>query len=226
MDFFRAGSVSTGTLPYSYASQVALERPPKSHADLTTVIAAGLPQGNTVVQTIPDYPKVKNTLTLTLSPIESDPEVYADADTYFAINFVYPSHAGDSYGYGALTTVARAVHFVVTAPTGWTVMTPSPDSQDPAWILTPPSGSLFTSTTTIDITISNIVTPYGGGSTLMLVTYSGVKGPNGTLYDDGAFKPLLLWKERHVYVHRLNATPNPATLEKVDGERVASVDVK
>lgn len=207
MNFFRAGPVSSGGMPFTYNNIVSLQAPPTGALDLHDVLAASLPS-SIVVQSTPDYPSIDNALNLVFSPGPKPKVVNAGPSTIFTIGFVY---ADDDYGYGALTSLAKAFDIQVTAgdgAAGWVITPPPTASQNPAWMLQPTNGQPLLGTSgTVGFSLGDIVTTFQPGATLMVISYSGVPG-----YQDGAFS-IPLYKEAHVYIHSLLATPNPAVLD-------------
>ncbi|KVC62205.1 hypothetical protein WI72_10475 [Burkholderia ubonensis] len=215
MNFYRASPVSTGGLPFTYNNIVTLQAPPTGQLDLHEVLAVSL-DNNAVVQSTSDYPEVENKLNLAFAPGPNPKVVTAGPDTVFTINFVY---ASDQYGYGALTTVDNALKIEVNTgdnASGWVITPPPPGSQNPGWMLQPLAGQpILGASSTVDFVLSEILTKFQAGPTLMLIGYSGVPG-----YQDGAFS-LVVYKEAHVYIHSLLASPNPAVLN----EGLAAVDL-
>ncbi len=210
MSFYRASPISSGGLPFTYNNIVTLQAPPVGTLDLQDVIAAKIDH-NTVVQSSSDYPVIKNSFNLTFLPGANPKVITAGANTVFTINFVY---ASDQYGYGALTTLENALNINVNAgdnAIAWVITPPARGSQNPGWMLQPPNGQPIMGTntgSTVGFVISNILTTFQAGATLMLINYSGVPG-----YQDGAFS-IVLYKEAHVYIHSLLASPNPAILNQ------------
>ncbi|HWW07273.1 hypothetical protein [Collimonas sp.] len=217
MSFYRASPVSGGGLPFTYNNVVTLQAPPSGALDLHNAIAATL-VNNTVVQSSSDYPAIENTLNLTFAPGPNPKVINAGANTVFTVSFVY---ATDQYGYGALTTIGNALDINVNAgdnAASWVITPPAAGSQNPGWMLQPLAGQPILGTnagSTVGFVLSDIFTTFQAGATLMLVSYSGVPG-----YQDGAFS-IPLYKEAHVYIHSLLASPNPATLN----QGLATVDL-
>lgn len=215
MNFYRAGPVSSGGLPFTYNNIVTLQAPPTGQLDLHEVLAVSL-DNNTIVQSTSEYPKIENALNLVFAPGPNPKIVTAGPNTVLTINFVY---ASDQYGYGALTTVDNAMNIEVNAgdnASGWVITPPPKGSQNPGWMLQPPDGQpILGAGSTVDFELSDIVTKFQAGPTLVLISYSGVPG-----YQDGAFS-LVVYKEAHVYIHSLLASPNPAVLN----EGVATVSL-
>lgn len=202
---YRALPVSSGALPFSYSTIVALQAPPSAQLDLHDAMQVSL-KSSTLVQSSSDYPAIANTLNLTFGPGDNPKNVVAGPDTVFTINFVY---ANDAYGYGALATLDEAFAIAVNPADGalaWTVTAPPKGSQNPGWMLQPPDGQPILGAGSAGFVLANIVTRFQAGATLMLVSYSGVPG-----YQDGTFT-LVLNKEAHVYIHSFDASPNPAVL--------------
>ncbi|MCR9072746.1 MAG: hypothetical protein NXI18_13590 [Alphaproteobacteria bacterium] len=215
MDFYRAAPVSHGLLPYTYNSIVSVQAPPADKLNLHNALSAQLVK-KTVVQSLSDYPTVRNRLTLVFAPGSEPTNIKAGPETTFTVNFVY---ASDSFGYGALSTVGQAFDFVPAAGQGghnWLITPPTIGAQNPGWQLQPQNGQPILGTLdSVEFDFSNIVTSFEPGTTLMVVSYTKVPG-----YEDGSFT-LIIEKEAHVYVNSLDATPNPVVLDS--GQ--ASVDL-
>ncbi len=205
MNFYRAVPVSTGFLPFTYNNIVTLQAPPSGQLDLHDVIAVSL-SNNSVVQSTSDYPQIANAFSLTFGPGPKPKEVKAGPKTVFTINFVY---ASDLYGYGALATVAEALKIKVATASDWGITDPPSGSGNPGWMLQPKDGDpILGTTSSVDFALSNIITTFQAGPTLMMISYSGVPG-----YQDGAFTRII-YKEAHVYIHSFKADINPVVLNK------------
>jgi DNA-binding beta-propeller fold protein YncE len=208
MNFYRATPVSSGGLPFTYNNIVTLQAPPSGKLDLHEALTVSL-ESSTVVQSTADYPQVENRLNLTFAPGSNPKTINAGPKTVFTVNFVY---ASDQYGYGALTTLPNAFKIGVNGGDGaaaWVITAPSQSSANPGWMLQPPAGQpILGSGATVEFLLSNILTTFEAGPTLMMVSYSNVPG-----YQDGAFS-IVIYKEAHVYIHSLLAAPNPAVLDE------------
>lgn len=211
-DFFRAAPVSSGLLPFTYSAGVTFQAPPSGKLDLHDDLQISLSPG-TVVQSISDNPNVRNSLLLTLSPGAHPKVIKAGPKTTFTVGFVY---AVDTFGYGALSTPVQAINFGFNPgqdASKWTVTPPNKGAQSPTWLLQPASGAaILGPTNTVTFNITNIITTFQAGPTLMIIAYKNVPG-----YADGSFT-LVIEKEAHVYVSTLSATPNPVVLNKGTGQ--------
>jgi len=205
---YRVQNITLGNLGIPTNFKVLLQVPPdKKDRDLHDSLQLNVPQ-IFVVNSIPSYTPVANSLSFTLSPGSTKRKIVAGDDTEFVVTFVY---ADAVPGYGALATPQQAVQFAVTAginAQSWSI-TPGTNLQNPSWLLKPPSGKPIIGSgaqSTVEFLIGNIVTNFQPGPTLMLVSYSGVPG-----YQDGSYA-VLLQKTPHVDIQSLTVTPNPTHL--------------
>lgn len=189
VSYYRVADFTTGDLPAVVSLKVLFQQPPDRHdGNLQDVIALDLDSGSVAVS-LGSTGAVPNGFDLTFGPGRSQTQVPAGPETRFVISFVY---AGDEYGYGALSTVAEAVDFELTAGlnAGNWIITPGTDHQNPSWILQPPQDQPIVGMDTkaaVGFHFANIVTRFRPGPTLMYVSYSGVGG-----YKDGAFARFLM----------------------------------
>jgi DNA-binding beta-propeller fold protein YncE len=219
--FYRVDPITIGDLPQVVFFKVLLQNAPDGKEDLHDAIDCVLTTDPYIVTTIGDYAQVENDLTFALKPGKSPVVVKAGPKTIFIVTFVY---APNQPGYGALTTPQSAVDNIVIAQgenaVTWTV-TPDADAQNPSWILQPPTDTPIVGTgigALVSFFITDIVTRFEPGSTLMYVQYKDVPG-----YNDGSWT-IVLTKIPHVSISDLTLTPNPASIS--DGEASVTISWK
>lgn len=200
-------AIDAAAIDLGHRRQPRSGRPSASLADLHKAIACSVDQ-NTVVNSIPGYPEVKNSLDLRFSPGPNPPSqpVMAGPQTIFTVTFVYGDGAGD------LTTAQLAAQFSFERGTNaenWHI-TSLTDAQSPSWTSQPPENTPIVGIgvqATVGFHIGYIVTELPPGSTIMNVSYAGIPG-----YTDGAFS-ILLQTVQHVSISTLKVVPNPAPLK-------------
>jgi DNA-binding beta-propeller fold protein YncE len=151
---------------------------------------------------------VNNALQLSFAGGRKPASITAGKDSVFNISFVY-GPPGDDYGFGALTSNARAQNIQVTrlshADT-WQIV-PRSSAQNMSWDLLPLAGQPLLGNVpgdTVGFLLDQISTTYQPGPTAMLVTYSKIPG-----YRDGVFT-IVLDKVAHVVIDEFSVTPSPA----------------
>jgi len=216
--YYRVTPPTLGNLPQVSFFKVLLQAAPTGTKDLHEAIDCTLTTQPFIVNTIDNYPQVTNNITFAFKPGTKPTTVKAGKETTFTVTFVY---APSAPGYGALTTPQSAYDNIIVEQgenaSSWSV-TPNGDAQNPSWILQPPNKAAIIGTgpgAIVSFYITNIVTRFEGGSTLMYVQYQNVPG-----YNDGAYY-IALTKVPHVSIDRLTVTPNPSVLEKAE----ASVEI-
>ena len=207
--YYRVEPITIGDLPQVVFFKVLLQNAPDGKEDLHDAIDCVLTTDPYIVTTIGDYAQVENDLTFAFKPGKTPVVVKAGPKTTFTVTFVY---APNQPGYGALTTPQSAVDNIVIAQgengVTWTV-TPNGDAQNPSWILQPPGNAPIVGTgigALVSFFITDIVTRFEPGSTLMYVQYKDVPG-----YNDGSWS-IVLTKIPHVSISDLKLTPNPASI--------------
>lgn len=223
VSYFRVPPATAGNLEQVSFFKELLQNPPEGHADLHKAIACSLTTDPYIVNTIQKYPQVDNNLSFVFQPGPNPTTVKAGDDTTFTISFIY---APSGPGYGALTTAKSAADHIKIKQgqnaSAWSV-TPKPDADNPSWVLVPPTGKSIIGTGTgsvVQFDISNIITAFEPGPTLMFVQYSGIPG-----YDDGSYY-MVLTKLPHVDISSLKVTPNPAVLKNGKATVEITWDVK
>lgn len=207
--YYRVQGITLGNMGIPTNFKVLLQNPPDGQADLHNAIQLSVLQP-LVVNSIPSYTPVQNTLSFSFGPGPSPSTINAAADTSFTVTFIYDD-ADKSPGYGALSTTAEAGNFSLQRGTNaqsWGVSKGS-EQQNPSWLLHPPKGQPIIgsgSQSTVQFIISDIVTNFQPGPTLMLVSYTKVPG-----YQDGSFS-ITLEKVPHVNIKSFTVSPDPSTL--------------
>jgi YVTN family beta-propeller protein len=192
----------------SYFS-VVVQAAPGGHEDLHDVIECHLSAEPYICNTIPGYDAVANKLLFILKAGTKAVTVDAGADTVFTVSMVYADAAP---GYGALTTPQKAIHDISVTQgqnaSEWKI-TKDADLQNPCWRMVPPAGKPLVGTgtkSTVEFIISNIITDFKPGPTLITVEYKGING-----YDAGSYS-LLIRKIAHVDITEISVSPNPSYL--------------
>ncbi|RPD42789.1 YncE family protein [Chitinophaga barathri] len=195
--------------------KVLLQAAPDGNKNLYESIDVALTGEPFVVNSIPDY-QVANNLSFVLKPGPTPATVPAGPDTRFFVSFVY---ASGKPGYGAITTPKRAADILLKQgqnASDWSVIL-DPGQQNPTWQLVPPDGAPIIGTgvkSIVEFNISNIITEFEPGPTLMFVQYENIPG-----YNDGSYY-ILLNKVPHVAIHSFDASPNPAYLDENGKARI------
>jgi hypothetical protein len=213
---YRIAPFATSTLPVVTHQLISLQTPPdEDKTDLASVVQIDVLSDFIVSSLQPDFPNVPNSITLRLRPSNHPQKVPVTTSTVFTISFIYDDTT--SPGYNALTTVALAMpdstgnngFSVNPIPgiTGWQVNPPTTGQQTPTWELQPTQpGNLLGADgkLILEFVISNIITYFQAGPTVMVVSYSGIDG-----FADGAqFIPL----QKIAHVTLQVTDPAPVTL--------------
>lgn len=214
VDYFRVQPISgVDTSADTTYFGVIVQNPPEGHADLHDAISCQVSGDAWVCNTIAGYEAVKNTISFLLQPGLHPVTVDAGPDTLFTISMVY---ADTAPGYGALTTANRAIHEITVLSgqnaSDWTP-TKIADQENPYWTLKPPPGKPIVGKldqSTVQFNITNIITTFEPGPTILTISYKGVKG-----YNDGSYS-LLVSKIAHASIEWIYAAPNPSYLDRDD----------
>lgn len=209
--YYRVTPATIGNLPQISFFKVLLQAAPDGSADLHEAMECILTTTPFIVNTVDGYAQVTNNITFAFKPGTKPKAIKAGKDTTFTVSFVY---APNSPGYGALTTPELAVENIEVEQgenaSKWGV-TPNEDAQNPCWILQPPKNTKIVGTgagAIVSFYITDIVTRFEPGATLMYVQYQNVPG-----YSDGSYY-ISLSKVPHVAIDSLTVTPNPSVIEE------------
>lgn len=218
VNYFRVPPVTvfdTLALP-SYFS-VVIQAAPGGHENLHNVITAELSTEPYICNTIEGYDPVSNNISFILKALSTSVTVNAGPETVFIVSMVY---ANGAPGYGALTTPQKVIHEISITPgqnaSDWKI-TKDKDSENPCWRMVPLADKPIVGTgtkSTVQFNISNIITDFKPGPTILTVEYQNVPG-----YDAGSY-PILLTKIQHVSIADIYVTPNPSYLDKKEESNV------
>lgn len=207
--YYRVDPITVDNMSVQTNFKVLLQKSPISHdANLHEDIEIIVPQPYILNSIEDEYVDVPNTLDFIFKPVSGGVGVKAGPNTFFEVTFIYDKAAP---GYGSLTTEEEALKFNFIRKTNaekWKV-TPNQSMQNPSWFLQPPNNELIVgkgAKSTVQFAISNIITYFQAGSTLMLVAYNNIPG-----YKDGSFC-IALEKVPHVRIKTLEVVPNPSHL--------------
>lgn len=212
--YYRVQQVTQGNMGVPANFQVALQTPPDGKEDLHASLLLEVSQIY-VVNSIPDYADVANSMSLVFSPGATPRDIVAGDETSFTVSFVYAAE-GDA-GYGALATVAQANLFSFLPGANaqnWNV-NKGASMQSVSWELVPPAGQPILGKgagQTVEFLLGNVVTDFRPGPTLMMISYKNVPG-----YMDGSYS-ILLEKVQHVSIQSFTASPNPSHLDESSGQ--------
>lgn len=190
----------------------------KGHADLHDAVGVNLSSSKIDITRDPQHP-VQTNLTLTLENLTQDKLVpsgksWGSVDPSFTLTFTYGSGAP---GYFCLTTTDKAANIGVstgTATSGWHA--PSQQS-GPSWLLKPEKSTnheiLGTGSSALaSFDISNIVTEFTDGPTLLYLEYANIPG-----YKDGVFVVALEKRYSPMTVGALTANSDEVTVKPGGG---------
>ncbi|KUZ80129.1 beta-propeller fold lactonase family protein [Burkholderia ubonensis] len=214
--YFRAFQGQQPEPTKTHFSVSVLPAPNQQDQDLHPVIAAQLDPAD-VVTCSAKGAQLENDLMLVFSPGANFIEVPAGPDTTFTLSFVY---ADDVDGFGAMMRAEQAQPpFSVTRgpTTNWGI-TKHINAEFPSWTLRPPLNQPIVGTGTDSaksFLISNLVTHFQPGPTVVSVTYRKVPG-----YRDGVYSIPVL-KLPHVTIESFTATPEQSVMH--DGEEAVNV---
>lgn len=218
VDYYRVPPVTLiNSLPLTSYFSVVIQAAPEGHEDLHTAIICETHGEPYVCNTIAGYDPVSNSISFILRQGLNPVIVNAGKDTLFTVSMVY---ANGAPGYGALTTPQKAINEIsITAGQNaaeWKI-TKDKIAENPCWQMVPPEGKPLVGTgtkSTVQFNISNIITDFKPGPTILTVEYKGVPG-----YDAGSFS-LLITKIEHVSIADIYVTPNPSYLDKKEESTV------
>lgn len=223
VSYYRVSPITIGNLAQLSFFKVLLQAAPEDKKDLHNAIDCILTTPPIIVNTVRDYPQVDNSITFAFKPGSNPVVVKAGPKTTFTVSFVY---APSAPGYGALTTPQSARDNIVVAQgenaSGWSV-TPNTDAQNPCWILQPPANAEIVGTgagAIVSFYITEIMTSFQPGSTLMYVQYQDVPG-----FNDGS-DYMTLTKIPHVVINNLTITPNPSVIKNGEASVTISWNAK
>ncbi len=207
--YYRVDPITVDNMSVQTNFKVLLQKSPISHdANLHEDIEIIVPEPYILNSIENEYPDVLNSFDFIFKPVSGGVGVKAGPNTSFIVTFIYDKEAP---GYGSLTTEAEALKFDFTRKTNadkWKI-TPNKNLQNPSWLLQPPDKELIVGKglkSTVQFNISNIITYFQAGSTLMFIAYNNIPG-----YKDGSFC-IALEKVPHVRIKNLDVVPNPSHL--------------
>ena len=214
---YRVSGVTSGNFPFASNIGVVFAVPDDNTGDLTTALDVELTPVQ-VVQSIDTCPTIENELVLSFTQKPNAPTINSGSDTAFVLNFVY---ATDANGYGALLTTDEGKKLGVNAgagATGWTIV-PNLNTPTPSWTLEPPPDTAIFgggAESTLAFDISQLVTSFKPGPTVVMISYSNVPG-----YKNGSFAITVL-KQPHVSISTLTVDPVQSVLE--DGSATVTLN--
>jgi YVTN family beta-propeller protein len=214
VDYFRVSPITfMDSLPLTTYFSVLVQAAPGGQHNLHDHISCQLAFEPYICNSIPGYDPVANSLSFVLKRLVNSVIVPAGADTLFTLSMVY---ADSKPGYGALTTPQKVINDITVThgqnASEW-IITKIADKENPCWTLKPPKDKPIVgegTKATVQFDISNIITDFEPGPTIMMVEYKNVEG-----YNAGSFA-ILLMKVPHVSIPVFSVTPNPSYLEKDD----------
>jgi DNA-binding beta-propeller fold protein YncE len=201
--------------------KVALQPAPDTKAGILPEFLQLQLSSNNILNSFQVPQPVYNTVQLVLAPGAKPAQITAGAESVFNVSFVY-GPPGDSYGYGALTTIDLAQSIAVTRAANadhWQIV-PRTSAENVSWDLLPDKGQPIVGNggegTTIGFQFAHIATDYQPGPTALLVAYKNIPG-----YQDGVYT-IVLNKIGHVVINEIKVTPNPAVAGP-DGKAAVTV---
>jgi hypothetical protein len=218
VSYYRVSPITLlDSLPLTSYFSVVVQAAPGGHENLHDAIACQLSTEPYICNSIPGYDPVSNNLSFILKAGPKPVTVNAGPATVFTVSMVY-AHAAP--GYGALTTPQKAIQDITVThgqnASEWKI-TKDADLQNPCWRMVPPADKPLVGTgtkSTVQFNISNIITDFEPGPTILIVEYKDVPG-----YDAGSFS-ILLTKIQHVSIADVYVTPNPSYLDKKEESNV------
>ena len=219
---YRVQGVTLGNLGMPSSFIALIEQAPDGHGeDLTKQIGLELLQPY-VVNSVPRYDSVSNSLSIVFYALGGGLMVPAGAKSEFTLTFVYANAAP---GFGALCTPTQALASHLgqgVNAQGWQV-TKGSDLQNPSWQLKPPKGKPIVGSgvqATVGFTLTGLITDFEPGATEMCISWSGIPG-----YKNGSWAVPVI-KAAHVVINSVTIDPNPSVLDDGVADVTISWDVE